>query len=61
MMQLIAAKNLPAYFQLDGQARVTGWPISGTGWPIGHPVNMLWEALPFRPPSNESNMLLKSI
>ena len=46
IMQLIVAKNFLRSFQLDGQTRVTGWPISTTGWPIGHPVNMSGEALP---------------
>ena len=30
---------------LDGQIHLTGWPFRSTGWPIGHPVNMLGEAL----------------
>ena len=45
-MQLYVVQKLflPG-FQLDGQTRVTGWPFWSTGWPTGHPVNMLGEAL----------------
>ena len=41
----MSLKNSLPGFQLDGQTRVTGWPFRSTGWPIGHPVNMLGEAL----------------
>ena len=30
---------------LDGQIQITGCPFRDTGWPIGHPVNILGEAL----------------
>ena len=30
---------------MDGQSQMTGWPFRSTGGPIGHPVNMLGEAL----------------
>ena len=46
MKQIVAKTKLclPC-FQLDGQTRLTGWPFRSTGLPIGHPVNMLGEAL----------------
>ena len=45
MQQIVAEKLFLPRFQLDGQIYMTGWPFRSTGWPIGHPVNMLGEAL----------------